>query len=942
MQAAVAKDQLSIQSPVAGPAQRVAAGYTQLLTSTSAPPITYLVAKADSSPSAWIVTGDNLTRYTALGGAAGPLGYPTSDGVGTGHQLFANGALASSPARLVTGAILTKWTALGFETGAAGLPTADATTTTSSSGVKALQQTFAKGTIFAETNGANSGQAQFVFGLILARYQALGGPGSSFGLPTDDASMMGAKVHQDFEGGYIDYTPGDAAAVEHGAQRSPAVSATPSSVVAGSRLHLAVTGFADGATLQVSISGQSPFVVTAATGSYAWDTYIPLTAASSSVTIQATDITNGASGGALTSGSYAVKALSSSTLQLAKTQGDTQTGAPGAKLAQSLQVRLQDGSGNPVSGIPVTFGASPGGQIITSTTMTDGSGLAQATVRMPPAPGLALFTAQAGSQVATFSATAAAMSLNNYPTFKQSDAPYGVSVLGAGPASIAQKGALLTSAAGILQYYINSGSLPGTSVSPGSLNQYLQGLCTTAADGSHLCDGFLTNPGSSEQVANLWRIAGLVGGVLDVSIESPDVTAARDMVAQGNPALLALALTANGAPAGGHYVVATGIASDGSLLIQDPSPDFAQSSLNAYTAGFQAGGSAWEGTLSGVVRLAARAPSGSGFLVSLISQPAALMQQLSLDISSASGACGRPADFGDQATLTPAAAPGISRLQYCNGAAPIYQVSLAAPQAYRAVLTDLATGGGIKDLSGSGASVAYQASRPVGPLVVAPQSAVISAGGVVNGATFTQSPGLAPGGLMAILGAGLAAGSSQSATLQSAPVPVQINGEPATVISQTPLQLNVQVPPDLSGGSYSQNVQTPYGAAEQMIQTQATAPAIFIGSGGTATAPEGVILNQDGSVNAPTSPGRRGQMLVIYCTGLGAVDGSTPANAVTMPTVVLNGAELQPIFAGMSSGYIGLYQVNFLVPATAPPGIDLPLLLRQPGGDSNTVFVAIQ
>src|SRR5205823_6159135 len=114
MRDAVTRNQLSILLPVKSPAQRVAAGYVQQLSSTSTPPVVYMLAKADASPTAYLVTGDALVGYSALGGVAGSLGYPTSDGVGTGHQLFQNGALAASPARLVTGAILSKWTVLGF------------------------------------------------------------------------------------------------------------------------------------------------------------------------------------------------------------------------------------------------------------------------------------------------------------------------------------------------------------------------------------------------------------------------------------------------------------------------------------------------------------------------------------------------------------------------------------------------------------------------------------------------------------------------------------------------------------------------------------------------------------------------------------------------------------------------------------------------------------
>jgi len=125
----------------------------------------------------------------------------------------------------------------------------------------------------------------------------------------------------------------------------------------------------------------------------------------------------------------------------------------------------------------------------------------------------------------------------------------------------------------MLRFYQNGGSLSGSPVDPGSLNTYLQNLCHADADGAQVCDGFLTNPDATEQVVNLWRASGTVGGGVDVSVEALDVAVARDLVAQGSPVLLGLALTANGVAAGGHYVVANGVAADGSLLIRDPNPD---------------------------------------------------------------------------------------------------------------------------------------------------------------------------------------------------------------------------------------------------------------------------------------------------------------------------------------------------------------------------------
>jgi uncharacterized protein (TIGR03437 family) len=52
--------------------------------------------------------------------------------------------------------------------------------------------------------------------------------------------------------------------------------------------------------------------------------------------------------------------------------------------------------------------------------------------------------------------------------------------------------------------------------------------------------------------------------------------------------------------------------------------------------------------------------------------------------------------------------------------------------------------------------------------------------------------------------------------------------------------------------------------------------------------------------------------------------------------------EIDPVFAGLVPADVGLYAVTLTVPLATPPGIDLPVFLRQPGGDSNTVFIAIQ
>jgi uncharacterized protein (TIGR03437 family) len=58
--------------------------------------------------------------------------------------------------------------------------------------------------------------------------------------------------------------------------------------------------------------------------------------------------------------------------------------------------------------------------------------------------------------------------------------------------------------------------------------------------------------------------------------------------------------------------------------------------------------------------------------------------------------------------------------------------------------------------------------------------------------------------------------------------------------------------------------------------------------------------------------------------------------------VALGGAELTAAFAGLTPGLIGVYQVNVLLPTAMPPGLYLPIYLKQASAVSNTVTVAVQ
>jgi uncharacterized protein (TIGR03437 family) len=381
--------------------------------------------------------------------------------------------------------------------------------------------------------------------------------------------------------------------------------------------------------------------------------------------------------------------------------------------------------------------------------------------------------------------------------------------------------------------------------------------------------------------------------------------------------------------------VAIGIAADGSIVIQDPSPLFARTNLNDYLNGFTVGAGTWTAGLRGVVRFALRSPSGTRFMVGALSQPASLMQSMALEVNSAAGACGVPVDLLDAVDSSgnpPAAGALISRIDVCDGSQPAYQIGVGAAQPYRAFVTDLASGGASMDISGAAAAT-YAATRPVLALVVAPQDVSFTAGAVVNAATFTS--GIAPGGIMAIFGTGLSAPGVPSGPATA----VDMDGVAATVLWASAFQINAQVPPGIAPGVHSLRVRSAYGVAQQSINVSAVAPAIFLmGNSGM-----GAVLNQDFSMNGPANPLPRGQVLVVYATGLGAVARQGQLSVTSVPvTAVVNGQELPVEFAGLAPGYVGLYQVNVPIPAATPPGLGVSLTLKEGGQLSNTVAVAFQ
>ena len=211
---------------------------------------------------------------------------------------------------------------------------------------------------------------------------------------------------------------------------------------------------------------------------------------------------------------------------------------------------------------------------------------------------------------------------------------------------------------------------------------------------------------------------------------------------------------------------------------------------------------------------------------------------------------------------------------------------------------------------------------------------------------------LAPGTIVAIYGQNLAAQAMQPASI---PLPTAFNGTSVIIGGlQAPLyyvspgQINAQIPFELAPGNQYQVIVSANGAltTPQPIQLSTATPGLAAFSDGTLIAQHG-----DGSLVSQMAPARGGEYLVVYLAGLGqttvpvtsgAASPSSPlAQPSVVPTLTINGAQSPILFAGLTPGLVGLYQINFQVPAGLPAG-DITIVVSQNGQVSNQTVLPYQ
>jgi len=246
-----------------------------------------------------------------------------------------------------------------------------------------------------------------------------------------------------------------------------------------------------------------------------------------------------------------------------------------------------------------------------------------------------------------------------------------------------------------------------------------------------------------------------------------------------------------------------------------------------------------------------------------------------------------------------------------------------------------------------------QARGAVGTNAAAP---ALNSGGIVNGASFAPAAPLAPGSIISVFGANLATAPAGASSL---PLPktlagasLQVGGLDVPLFYSSGGQVNAQLPFELALNTRPQLIVkgASFVTVPETITVAAARPGIFTmsqdGKG------QGVIVDVNNRLVDASNPAAAGDVLVVYCTGLGATNPAVRsgeaapappaplARVVTPVSVTIGGQPAVVQFAGLTPGYAGLYQVNVQIPPGIAPGPSVSLVITQDGVPSNTVTLA--
>ncbi len=226
---------------------------------------------------------------------------------------------------------------------------------------------------------------------------------------------------------------------------------------------------------------------------------------------------------------------------------------------------------------------------------------------------------------------------------------------------------------------------------------------------------------------------------------------------------------------------------------------------------------------------------------------------------------------------------------------------------------------------------------------------------VRNAAADTPEPGVAPGSIVSIFGASLAAayelGPASPLAQTIGNVTVRTGDRVLPLVFVSPEQINAQIPSDLPEGEHTLVVRWEgRPEASAVFTVVRNAPGLFERVQDTRRL--AAATHQDGTPVGFDSPVKAGELVTLYGTGFGPLspappDGfavpDVPAFPLADPLEIVAGdVVLQPAASGAAPGYVGTAFTRFLVSDALPSGAAVELKVRVNGRESNPVLLPIE
>ncbi len=235
----------------------------------------------------------------------------------------------------------------------------------------------------------------------------------------------------------------------------------------------------------------------------------------------------------------------------------------------------------------------------------------------------------------------------------------------------------------------------------------------------------------------------------------------------------------------------------------------------------------------------------------------------------------------------------------------------------------------------------------------APPPSLVSLGLLNNLNPIIGAP-LAPGTIAQVYGDNF----YSRAGFESAPAPpldprfkgarLLVSGTPAPFYYLSKTQAAAQIPTELTPGrTYSamMDVNGVY-SVPQSFEVVNTTP-------GTVSLSGSLVAQHaaDYKLVTPQNPAKPNESLIMYLVGMGATNPNVATGApapggplgetAVKPTVTIDGQNSTVQFAGLTPGFAGLYQINFVVPSNARDG-DLDVVIKQDGLAANATKLTVK